>query len=66
MNLFSRTLNVKFTPFQQGCTIVSACGFDSIPADLGLAFMVSKFPKGAIPSAAESYLSLQAGEMTAI
>ena len=49
----------------QGCTIVSACGFDSIPADMGLAFMVSQFPEGAIPSAAESYLSLHAGTLPA-
>eukprot|EP00049_Salpingoeca_infusionum_P025441 m.19298 g.19298 ORF g.19298 m.19298 type:complete len:410 (+) comp8012_c0_seq1:271-1500(+) len=44
------------------CTIVSACGFDSIPADMGTAFAVEQFVnRNAVPSLVDSYLSLSSG-----
>ncbi|EDQ91000.1 uncharacterized protein MONBRDRAFT_18216 [Monosiga brevicollis MX1] len=46
----------------KGITIISACGFDSIPADLGTLFTVSQFPEGSRPASVESYLQLHAGE----
>eukprot|EP00056_Hartaetosiga_gracilis_P007531 m.109432 g.109432 ORF g.109432 m.109432 type:complete len:436 (+) comp12732_c0_seq1:6733-8040(+) len=46
-----------------GAIIVSACGFDSIPADMGTAFCVKTMTeKGVIPSSIQSYLSVDYGE----
>lgn len=42
--------------------IVSACGFDSIPADMGTAFTVAQFPSGAKIGNVQSYLSLKSGD----
>lgn len=42
---------------EDGTVIVNACGFDSIPADLGVLFASSLFPNGQLISV-ESFLSL--------
>lgn len=42
--------------------VISACGFDSIPADIGTMFTVAQFPNDAKIGAVESYLSLDGGE----
>lgn len=43
--------------------VVSACGFDSIPADLGCAFSRNQARNaGILPTAIESYLSLKSGK----
>ncbi|EGD83292.1 hypothetical protein PTSG_12093 [Salpingoeca rosetta] len=47
---------------QTGATIISACGFDSIPADLGTMFTVKQFTNGQIPSSVESFLQIKSGE----
>ena len=43
---------------QRGVRLVSACGFDSIPADLGALFTVLQLPAGQ-PIRLQGYLSLQ-------
>jgi short subunit dehydrogenase-like uncharacterized protein len=45
----------------QGLVVVSACGFDSIPADLGALFTARAFAPG-FATAIESYLSIDSGE----
>jgi short subunit dehydrogenase-like uncharacterized protein len=47
---------------ERGLTLVSACGFDSVPADIGTLFACSVFPKGVKPVFIESYLALHTGE----
>ncbi len=42
--------------------IVSACGFDSIPADLGALYTASCFPAPAFPTMIESYITIAGGE----
>lgn len=44
-----------------GCFVVSAAGFDSIPADLGTLFTQRQFQAPAVPSSVTSFLSIQAG-----
>ena len=44
-----------------GCFIVSAAGFDSIPADLGTLFTQRQFQAPAVPSSVTSFLSIQSG-----
>jgi short subunit dehydrogenase-like uncharacterized protein len=47
----------------KGCVIVHACGFDSIPADMGVLFacrsLQERYPS-CVPYAVESYLSIHA------
>ncbi len=38
--------------------MVSACGFDSIPADMGMLYTLSQFPPGCTPCFVESFLSV--------
>ena len=45
----------------KGCFIVSAAGFDSIPADLGVLFTQRQFQAPAMPSSVTSFLTIQAG-----
>lgn len=45
----------------KGCYIVSAAGFDSIPADLGVLFTQRQFPAPATPSSVTSFLSIHVG-----
>ncbi|KAL2898667.1 hypothetical protein RDABS01_040449 [Bienertia sinuspersici] len=40
----------------KGCLVVSACGFDSVPAELGFMFNSRQFD---IPNSVEAYLSLE-------
>lgn len=42
------------TALRTGARIVHACGFDSIPADLGVAFTVGRLPEG-VPLRVESF-----------
>ena len=45
---------------QAGCYVVSAAGFDSVPADVGMLWTARKFAAmGGAPSAVESFLSLR-------
>lgn len=44
-----------------GCFIVSAAGFDSIPADLGVLFTQRQFEAPSVPSSVTSFLSIQSG-----
>lgn len=44
-----------------GCYVLSAAGFDSIPADLGAAFAASQFRQPAVCQAVESFLTLHTG-----
>jgi short subunit dehydrogenase-like uncharacterized protein len=46
----------------KGLAIVSSCGFDSIPADLGVLFTQTSFPKDYIPSSVESFIEISGGE----
>ncbi len=41
-----------------GLTFVSACGFDSVPADMGALVVAAMFPPGVAPSCIESYLTV--------
>ncbi len=41
-----------------GLTLVSACGFDSVPADLGARVVAAMFPPGVTPCYIESYLTV--------
>ncbi|CAI0454164.1 unnamed protein product [Linum tenue] len=44
---------------EKGSLIVSACGFDSIPAELGWMFNSKQWPSAAVPNQIEAYLSLE-------
>jgi len=39
-----------------GCLVVSTCGFDSIPADVGTEFCIKQFPDRSLVSSVESFL----------
>lgn len=47
---------------RNGCFIVSAAGFDSVPADLGVLYTMHQFQAPAIPSSVTSFLSFQIGQ----
>lgn len=53
---FMQTCQIKYhkEAEEKGIHIVSACGFDSIPADMGLEILREKFP--GVLTAAESYI----------
>ncbi|XP_010904920.1 probable mitochondrial saccharopine dehydrogenase-like oxidoreductase At5g39410 [Elaeis guineensis] len=42
-----------------GSLVVSACGFDSVPAEMGLMFNSRQWVSPAVPNRAEAYLSLE-------
>ncbi|KAG9398050.1 hypothetical protein AC1031_015078 [Aphanomyces cochlioides] len=44
---------------KNGCIIVNACGFDSIPSDMGTVFTAQQFPKEGCCSSIEAFLSLK-------
>lgn len=46
---------------RNGCFIVSAAGFDSVPADLGVLYTMQQFQDPAVPSSVTSFLSFQIG-----
>ncbi|KNA07145.1 hypothetical protein SOVF_174610 [Spinacia oleracea] len=45
--------------FDKGCLVVSACGFDSVPAELGLLFNSRQWVSPSVPNSVEAYLSLE-------
>lgn len=47
---------------RNGCFVVSAAGFDSIPADLGVLYTMQQFQAPAVPSSVTSFLSFQIGD----
>lgn len=47
---------------KNGCFVVSAAGFDSIPADLGVLYTMQQFQSPAVPSSVTSFLSFQIGQ----
>ncbi|RHY35950.1 hypothetical protein DYB25_014280, partial [Aphanomyces astaci] len=42
---------------KNACVVVSACGFDSVPSDLGTLFTAQQFPKGGACSSIEAFIS---------
>ncbi|KAF8408164.1 hypothetical protein HHK36_007306 [Tetracentron sinense] len=44
---------------ERGSLVVSACGFDSIPAEVGLMFNSRQWVSPAVPNLVEAYLSLE-------
>ncbi|KAG6720955.1 hypothetical protein I3842_03G087900 [Carya illinoinensis] len=44
---------------EKGSLIISACGFDSVPAELGLMFNSRQWVEPAVPNRVEAYLSLE-------
>ena len=47
---------------RNGCFVVSAAGFDSVPADLGVLHTMQQFRAPAVPSSVVSFLSFQVGQ----
>eukprot|EP00850_Spirogloea_muscicola_P002977 SM000011S19155 [mRNA] locus=s11:1122897:1125438:- [translate_table: standard] len=45
---------------QSNSLIITACGFDSIPADLGVIFTARQFPPSSIPHSVDSFLTIKA------
>jgi len=56
---FMQTCQIKYhkAAEEKGVHIVSACGFDSIPADMGLEILRERFP--GVLTAAESYIHIR-------
>lgn len=44
---------------ERGSLVISACGFDSVPAELGLMFNSRQWEAPAVPNSVEAYLSLE-------
>lgn len=44
---------------ETGALVISACGFDSVPAELGLMFNSRQWIDPAVPNRVEAYLSLE-------
>ncbi|KAG7022332.1 putative mitochondrial saccharopine dehydrogenase-like oxidoreductase [Cucurbita argyrosperma subsp. argyrosperma] len=44
---------------ENGCLVISACGFDSVPAELGLMFNSKQWVGESAPNRIEAYLSLE-------
>ena len=47
---------------RNGCFVVSAAGFDSIPADLGVLYTMQQFQAPAVPSSVTSFLAFEIGD----
>lgn len=47
---------------ENGSLVVSACGFDSIPAEIGLIFNARQWEAPAAPNNVEGYLNLESGK----
>ncbi|KAG5624201.1 hypothetical protein H5410_009419 [Solanum commersonii] len=58
---FMERMEVKYhdKAVENGSLVVSACGFDSIPAELGLMFNSRQWLPPAVPNSVEAYLSLE-------
>lgn len=50
---------------ETGSLIVSACGFDSMPAELGLLFNSKQWVPPSVPNQIEAYLSLESNKKIA-
>lgn len=57
------TMYLKYNDLarKNNVAIVSACGFDSVPADLGVQFTSNAFPASYQPSSIESFIEVQCG-----
>lgn len=47
------------TAVEKGSLVISACGFDSIPAEIGLMFHTRNWTGSSVPNRVEAYLSLE-------
>lgn len=47
---------------ETGSLVVSACGFDSVPAELGILFNSQQWVGPAVPNRVEAYVSLESGK----
>lgn len=47
---------------EKGSLVISACGFDSVPAELGLLFNSRQWVPPAVPNRVEAYLSLESSK----
>ncbi|KAG5624198.1 hypothetical protein H5410_009416 [Solanum commersonii] len=58
---FMERIDMKYhdKAVENGSLVVSACGFDSIPAELGLMFNSIQWLPPAVPNSVEAYLSLE-------
>ncbi|CAN4082642.1 unnamed protein product [Withania somnifera] len=58
---FMERMEVKYheKSMENGSLVVSACGFDSIPAELGLMFHSTQWLPPAVPNRVEAYVSLE-------
>jgi short subunit dehydrogenase-like uncharacterized protein len=45
--------------FDAGSLVVSACGYDSIPAEFGVIFNTQQFDAPSVPNSVDSYLVLE-------
>lgn len=44
---------------EKGSLVISACGFDSVPAEIGLMFHTRQWAPPSVPNTVEAYLSLE-------
>ncbi|KAM3363784.1 putative mitochondrial saccharopine dehydrogenase-like oxidoreductase [Capsicum galapagoense] len=58
---FMERMEVKYhdKAVENGSLVVSACGFDSVPAELGLMFNTRQWLSPAVPNSVEAYVSLE-------
>ncbi|KAG8366995.1 hypothetical protein BUALT_Bualt16G0026400 [Buddleja alternifolia] len=47
---------------EKGSLVISACGFDSIPTEMGMIFHLSQWARSAGPTRVEAYLSLESSK----
>ncbi|MFS8011145.1 putative saccharopine dehydrogenase, NADP binding domain, NAD(P)-binding domain superfamily [Helianthus anomalus] len=47
---------------EMGSLVVSACGFDSVPAELGLMFNLKQWVSPKVPNRVQAYVSLESGK----
>jgi hypothetical protein len=47
---------------EKGLTLISACGFDSIPSEIGALVTQQSFPANYLPSSIEAFIEIQPGE----
>ncbi|KAM7267772.1 hypothetical protein ACFE04_009938 [Oxalis oulophora] len=52
-------LNYHQKAMESGSLVISACGFDSIPAELGVMFNSRQWERPAVPNTVEAFLSLE-------
>ena len=62
---FIELMELKYSSLAKtnNCLIISACGFDSVPADIGVAFLRKKvLDANLIPTSIESFLTISGGK----